>query len=678
MSERIPLTAEIDVSQALQALREVEDGLSEIDQSTLNVDAESGDAETNIEGVSDTLEQMEGTGEQANKTLQDSFKETAESASIFSGGADAVESSLRGASSAVATLQGPLGPLSGRLSTGATLFSRLRQSINATTASTRAFTIALAATGIGAIVVALGALFQAFRSTQRGQNAFRRAIEPLRFLLGNFFGLLQDISFILVDSVKAAFQDPIGAIRNFGASLLDFVLAPFETIANTGEGLADIIKGVFTLDRSLIDEGVGALKGEFEGIRDTFSGIGTTAADLFRDANQATNEAIAAGREIAEIEIELQRLRTDNIVPLEKLNAEYERLRNISRDQERSDEERIDALEKAIETAAEINRVKDEELELEQRALEARAEANDTDLEAQAEINRVAGQRIRLQADFERRTGRIISRLSGLKNQQSEVTEEVQKSVEGYELIEQAIENISNLENPTPDISLPIGSIAELEEQVRAINERINLATDDAERRRLMMIKQSYQDQIEAYRNVGDEKEKQDERQVKSTNKLADSIGRSAQGEIQRAESATEASKQVLKGLKNEIIAYAIRNAFASSGPLAFALAPIAAAAASRLTDSLVGFRRGGDFITTGPTPIMVGDNPGGRERVQVTPISSTNYNGPREENTQEAFERALKNVRIESVQRRSGTDMVETVRLVLKNEQQLGGNGDL
>jgi len=41
-------------------------------------------------------------------------------------------------------------------------------------------------------------------------------------------------------------------------------------------------------------------------------------------------------------------------------------------------------------------------------------------------------------------------------------------------------------------------------------------------------------------------------------------------------------------------------------------------------------FARGGDFITSGPQTITVGDNPGGRERVQVTPLSSPNFNGPK------------------------------------------------
>ena len=38
----------------------------------------------------------------------------------------------------------------------------------------------------------------------------------------------------------------------------------------------------------------------------------------------------------------------------------------------------------------------------------------------------------------------------------------------------------------------------------------------------------------------------------------------------------------------------------------------------------------GANFITSGPTSLLVGDNAGGKELVQVTPLSSPNINGPR------------------------------------------------
>lgn len=47
------------------------------------------------------------------------------------------------------------------------------------------------------------------------------------------------------------------------------------------------------------------------------------------------------------------------------------------------------------------------------------------------------------------------------------------------------------------------------------------------------------------------------------------------------------------------------------------------------LSTPIPAFAKGGDFVTNGPQAIMVGDNPGGRERVQVTPMGSPNVNGP-------------------------------------------------
>ena len=45
--------------------------------------------------------------------------------------------------------------------------------------------------------------------------------------------------------------------------------------------------------------------------------------------------------------------------------------------------------------------------------------------------------------------------------------------------------------------------------------------------------------------------------------------------------------------------------------------------------EKIPNFATGGDFVTSGPQLMMVGDNPGGQERVQITPLSSPNMEGP-------------------------------------------------
>ncbi len=54
-----------------------------------------------------------------------------------------------------------------------------------------------------------------------------------------------------------------------------------------------------------------------------------------------------------------------------------------------------------------------------------------------------------------------------------------------------------------------------------------------------------------------------------------------------------------------------------------------AASIATIMSQKAPAFAKGGDFVTSGPQMIQVGDNPGGRERVSVTPLSSPNFDGP-------------------------------------------------
>jgi len=75
------------------------------------------------------------------------------------------------------------------------------------TAALKIVKIALISTGIGAIVVLLGSLVGAFASTQRGSDAFSKVLTPLKFIIQGILGVLQDLSFILVDKVMATFNE---------------------------------------------------------------------------------------------------------------------------------------------------------------------------------------------------------------------------------------------------------------------------------------------------------------------------------------------------------------------------------------------------------------------------------------------------------------------------------------
>lgn len=96
-------------------------------------------------------------------------------------------------------------------------------------------------------------------------------------------------------------------------------------------------------------------------------------------------------------------------------------------------------------------------------------------------------------------------------------------------------------------------------------------------------------------------------------------------------QSAKDAMKSVVRAETMEAVAGYIASVLKNVPfPANLLLAAGGGAIVGGLIDKgLSSFATGGDFVTSGPQMIMVGDNPGGRERVQVSPLSSPNINGP-------------------------------------------------
>ena len=149
---------------------------------------------------------------------------------------------------------------------------------------------------------------------------------------------------------------------------------------------------------------------------------------------------------------------------------------------------------------------------------------------------------------------------------------------------------------------------------------------DNTEDAKIQSIKDSYDAQLALMDEDSKEyedKEKEKVAAVKDAEDAKAALVRDAkqkQWAIDKAIAISQATiatlVQVTEHLGNPILAGAI-------GVLG--AANVAAIAASPMPH----FAEGGDFVTNGPQSIMVGDNPGGKERVTVEPLSSSNIKGP-------------------------------------------------
>lgn len=99
---------------------------------------------------------------------------------------------------------------------------------------------AIISTGIGALIIALGSLIAYFTRTQAGINK----VGQWMAYLGTAVSKLIDQFSELGESIVKAFNDPIGAIKNFGRVWVDSYLHPIETAKNLINGIKETAKEI--------------------------------------------------------------------------------------------------------------------------------------------------------------------------------------------------------------------------------------------------------------------------------------------------------------------------------------------------------------------------------------------------------------------------------------------------
>ncbi len=90
--------------------------------------------------------------------------------------------------------------------------------------------LAVAATGIGALVLAITAVGKAFTSSEEGQNKFAKILGVIGSITGNLVDLLADLG----EKLISVFENPKQALKDFGNLIR-------ENISNRFEGLTELI-----------------------------------------------------------------------------------------------------------------------------------------------------------------------------------------------------------------------------------------------------------------------------------------------------------------------------------------------------------------------------------------------------------------------------------------------------
>jgi len=287
--------------------------------------------------------------------------------------------------------------------------------------------LALISTGVGAIVVAVGALAGAFLSTQRGSDALSRAMTPLKVIFEKFIGFVQDLSTGMVDM----FTNPVEGIKKLGKMITENVLNRFKAIGIFGEAIAELFSGNLTKGlKKMADASVQLTLGV------------TNATDKMSDFTDEVKEANKEGQRLTDMTIQIEEKENDLIKTRGRLNRKYQESLEIANDHSKSDAERAAAATAAIQAQDELLKKEKSLNDLKTKKIKLEQSLNDTSREDLKELNTLIAEQENLYAQAAKRKKTAQSILNNVTAQSilNNVTKEAIKDTDDYRI---AIEKLN-------------------------------------------------------------------------------------------------------------------------------------------------------------------------------------------------------------------------------------------
>tara|TARA_R110000787_G_scaffold60995_1_gene138372 strand:+ start:3685 stop:5601 length:1917 start_codon:yes stop_codon:yes gene_type:complete len=122
----------------------------------------------------------------------------------------------------------------------------LTKSVGGATKGFKLMRIAIMATGLGALVLAVVSVTQAFTRSEEGQEKWQRGMAVVTAVTNQILDLFASLGETILEiptKITDAFGDPVGTLKSFGKSLLKFVKDPFGTVAEVITDAKDAVVG---------------------------------------------------------------------------------------------------------------------------------------------------------------------------------------------------------------------------------------------------------------------------------------------------------------------------------------------------------------------------------------------------------------------------------------------------
>ncbi len=263
-------------------------------------------------------------------------------------------------------------------------FGAFKSAVAGVTTGFKSLRVAIIATGIGALLIAVTALGQAFTRSEEGQNKFAKILGVIGSVTGNLLDLLADLG----ESIISVFENPKQALIDFKNAFIENITNRFTSALDTVGFLGKAIKKVFSGDfKGALEDAKSAGSSYIDSLTGVKNTIDKTTESVKSFNKEIVDDAKAAAKiadQRAKAEKEARKLIT------ERAQAEQDiaRLREKAVNKEKfTAEQRIQFLEEAGQISADLAA---KETEVAKLRLEAKLTENSLTKSTTQDLNEAA------------------------------------------------------------------------------------------------------------------------------------------------------------------------------------------------------------------------------------------------------------------------------------------------
>ena len=280
-------------------------------------------------------------------------------------------------------------------------FKAFKGGLTSVIASFKSLRVAILATGIGALLIAVTSLGQAFTRSEEGQNKFAKILGVIGSVTDNLLDLLADLG----ENIISVFENPKQAITDFANLIKDNIVNRFEglleLIPNLGKSISLLFKGEFKAAGKLAADAMGKVVLGVDSVTDSVDG----AIEAVKEFGKEVADDAANAAKIADQRAKAEKMARDLIVERAEAERRIAEIREKAADKENfTAAERIELIKEAGKISedlankeAQVAKERLQAIELENSLAKSNKQALDEEANARAQVIQLETNRLRLQ-----------------------------------------------------------------------------------------------------------------------------------------------------------------------------------------------------------------------------------------------------------------------------------------